>query len=154
MVDAMAQAPRTIATTMRRATMEHPGFAAHRRWQAHRVLRTSGVRSGGKALAVSVSAAVFVTTLTALMAPGTVRAVPLPTGLPISATTSIHLRSQRRTGTIPTELGLLTRLTYVDIAENWLTGPMPTELGLLTLVNSSFSLGSNLLSLAIPTQYR
>ena len=110
------------------------------------------MRSGGKALAVSVSAAVFVTTLTALMAPGTVRAVPLPTGLPISATTSIHLRSQRCTGTIPTELGLLTRLTYVDIAENWLTGPMPTELGLLTLVNSSFSLGSNLVSLAIPTE--
>jgi hypothetical protein len=41
------------------------------------------------------------------------------------------------TGTIPTELGLLTKLTLLDLSENQLTGTVPTSLASLPLLGKS-----------------
>jgi len=54
------------------------------------------------------------------------------------------------TGTIPTEVGLLTKLTNLGMVENRLTGT-PSELGALTRLDS-LSLYSNLLSGTIPAE--
>lgn len=43
----------------------------------------------------------------------------------------LYLRRNDLTGTIPTELGLLTKLKELQIASNQLTGELPTEFGLL-----------------------
>ena len=52
----------------------------------------------------------------------------LPTSLP-TATTVISYASYGYTGTIPTQWGMLTKLTSLDLYNNELTGPLPTELG-------------------------
>ena len=56
----------------------------------------------------------------------------LPTALPM-ATTSIYYGSAGKTGTIPTEFGLLSNMKGpVYLHNNKLTGTVPTELGLWT----------------------
>ena len=54
-------------------------------------------------------------------------------------------------GPIPTELGLLTKLTYIHISHNQLSGPIPTELGLLTELKV-MNLSYNKLTASIPTE--
>jgi hypothetical protein len=53
--------------------------------------------------------------------------------------------------TIPTEIGLLTALTNLDLGDNKLTGPLPTELGLLTKVLDLVA-GGQCLSGTVPTE--
>ncbi|CAB9512744.1 leucine Rich Repeat [Seminavis robusta] len=50
----------------------------------------------------------------------------------ISSTTSLRLRNQDITGTIPTAIGQLTALDEITLSFNALTGTLPTELGCLT----------------------
>mmetsp|Transcript_249 Transcript_249/g.427 ORF Transcript_249/g.427 Transcript_249/m.427 type:complete len:257 (+) Transcript_249:95-865(+) len=45
---------------------------------------------------------------------------------------SLALNGQQLTGTIPTELGMLSRLTWLDVDVNRLTGTVPSELGSAT----------------------
>ena len=46
----------------------------------------------------------------------------LPTTLPTTDTTVISYTERGYTGTIPTEFGLLTKVTFVDLTLNQLTG--------------------------------
>ena len=55
----------------------------------------------------------------------------------------------RLTGSIPTELGLLTKLYSLSFENNNHTGPIPSELGLLTKIGK-LHLGNNSLTGAIP----
>jgi len=87
----------------------------------------------------------------------------------------LRLTSNKLTGSIPTELGNLTALTFIDLSGNQLSGAIPTELGNLTALNNlvlsrnnltgsipaelgnltalrSLRLGRNQLSGAIPTE--
>ena len=56
------------------------------------------------------------------------------------------------TGTIPTELGNLTSLTFLDLSRNSLTGSIPSELGDLESL-TILDLGLNSLSGTIPTEF-
>ena len=56
------------------------------------------------------------------------------------------------TGTIPTELGNLTSLTFLDLSRNSLTGSIPSELGDLKSL-TILDLGLNSLSGTIPTKF-
>jgi hypothetical protein len=50
-------------------------------------------------------------------------------------------------GTIPTEIALLTSLTYIQMYRNQWYGTLPTELGLLTQLNFMYAvLSLNLLA--------
>ena len=53
----------------------------------------------------------------------------------------LTLYGNNLTGTIPSELGKLTKLRYLSLALNPLTGPIPSEIGLLTAL-SKFVLSS------------
>lgn len=55
------------------------------------------------------------------------------------------------TGTIPTEIGLWTQLTLLNLRSNQLTGMIPSEIGLLTLM-TKLNLSSNQLSGSLPTK--
>ncbi|CAB9529449.1 LRR receptor-like serine threonine-protein kinase [Seminavis robusta] len=55
------------------------------------------------------------------------------------------------TGTLPTELGLMTNLTDVSVLANAVTGTIPTELGRLTLL-TSLHLASNSLEGTLPSE--
>ena len=72
----------------------------------------------------------------------------LPTSLPTETT---DVQEYDRQGTIPTEYGLLTKITTMTVS-GALTGSVPTELGNLAKMSSNFGLHSNLLSSAIPTE--
>ena len=76
----------------------------------------------------------------------------LPTTLPTTKTTAIRYDQGGYTGTIPTEFGLLTKVTELSLTENDLSGAIPTQLGYCNQMNSCFDLGWNSLSSAIPTQ--
>ena len=68
----------------------------------------------------------------------------LPASLPASDTTSLAYSDQDYSSTIPTELGLLTKLTNWELHTNQLTGSVPSQLGSLTgLVN--FNMGTSIL---------
>ena len=67
--------------------------------------------------------------------------MPSPTSSPVTifdrdygpeTTTSVTLRNQLLTGTLPSELGLLSKLTELDLSTNILRGTLISELGLLT----------------------
>ena len=72
-------------------------------------------------------------------------------GAKISSLKASDISPSRLTGTIPTEIGSLTKLTSLDLGLNNLTGTIPTELALLT--NLTFlSFYSNLLRGSIPLE--
>ena len=75
----------------------------------------------------------------------------LPTMLP-SDTSAIDYSGLSLTGTIPTQLGLYTLATTMDLGENTLTGTIPSELGNLVKMESGFVCYSNQLSGAVPTE--
>ena len=50
----------------------------------------------------------------------------------IEYTTELDLRGRGLTGSIPSEIGNLTNLTYLDLGNNQLTGEIPTEISNLT----------------------
>ena len=54
-------------------------------------------------------------------------------------------------GTLPTEIGWLTGLTYVDLSYNALSKTLPTEVGMLTGL-TSIDLGKNSFTGTIPSQ--
>lgn len=45
--------------------------------------------------------------------------------------TSLNLRANNLTGTLPTEIGDLVNTTFIDLSHNWLRGTIPTEMGLI-----------------------
>jgi Leucine-rich repeat (LRR) protein len=65
----------------------------------------------------------------------------------------INLGNNRLTGTIPTELGNLSKLTYLNLSYNSLTGPIPTELGNLSELRYLF-LDDNQLCGEIPIELK
>ena len=65
--------------------------------------------------------------------------------------TSLDLRGNNLTGTIPEELDNLSNLTYLRLADNALSGPIPVELSNLTNLNY-LNLGDNALSGEIPKE--
>ena len=44
----------------------------------------------------------------------------------------LYLNGNQLTGSIPTELGTMALMAYLQLYDNQLTGPIPTELGLLS----------------------
>eukprot|EP00238_Polyblepharides_amylifera_P002552 CAMPEP_0196572258 /NCGR_PEP_ID=MMETSP1081-20130531/2337_1 /TAXON_ID=36882 /ORGANISM="Pyramimonas amylifera, Strain CCMP720" /LENGTH=231 /DNA_ID=CAMNT_0041889517 /DNA_START=150 /DNA_END=845 /DNA_ORIENTATION=+ len=64
---------------------------------------------------------------------------------------SLAMSNQQITGTVPTELGLFTNLTKLDLFGNLLVGTLPTELGKLNLV-TDFWLDANNLTGTLPTE--
>ena len=83
--------------------------------------------------------------------PTMVMAAPLPTTLPVTDTTSIEYDGLGYTGTIPTELGLLTKLTFLSLSVNSLSGTIPTQLMNLDKIVSLGIRGSSLTG-SIPTE--
>jgi len=65
--------------------------------------------------------------------------------------TRLYLDYDELTGPLPSELGLLTHLTYLNLYENQLNGPIPTEIGKLTELKAML-LAGNLLTGEIPSQ--
>lgn len=82
---------------------------------------------------------------------GTTRTIPSQLGL-LTALTSLNLLNNYLTGTIPTELFSLPKLQHCFLDNNYLTGTIPTQIGagMLALHNPYFH--SNLLSGTIPSQ--
>ena len=54
-------------------------------------------------------------------------ATTLPTMLPTTGTTVVSHGQGGYTGTIPTEFGLLTKVTELDLNLNYLSGTIPTH---------------------------
>mmetsp|Transcript_11519 Transcript_11519/g.30989 ORF Transcript_11519/g.30989 Transcript_11519/m.30989 type:complete len:867 (-) Transcript_11519:163-2763(-) len=69
-----------------------------------------------------------------------------------STTTRIDSDNFGYSGPLPTEIGLLTALTFLDLQDNWFTGPIPTELGLATRLKEAMTVYNNELSGTVPTQ--
>ena len=69
-----------------------------------------------------------------------------------TSTTIISHYSQKLSGTVPTEIGLLTDVTTVWLHKNDFTGCLPTELGNLVKAWSWFRFNSNYLSSSLPSQ--
>jgi hypothetical protein len=65
--------------------------------------------------------------------------------------TSLDLCCNGLTGTIPSEVSLLTKLTYLDLCCNSLTGTIPSQLGLLTKLTDLSLWGNNLIGM-IPSE--
>jgi len=63
----------------------------------------------------------------------------------------LDLYNNELTGSIPTEIGLLTMLQILDLYINELTGSIPTEIGLLTMLDELY-LDGNQLTGSIPTE--
>eukprot|EP00241_Pyramimonas_parkeae_P010838 CAMPEP_0114229812 /NCGR_PEP_ID=MMETSP0058-20121206/3118_1 /TAXON_ID=36894 /ORGANISM="Pyramimonas parkeae, CCMP726" /LENGTH=249 /DNA_ID=CAMNT_0001340935 /DNA_START=164 /DNA_END=916 /DNA_ORIENTATION=- len=94
-----------------------------------------------------------------VLAPARVFAVPLenhPVFLECleqadGSCTKLELWDEDLSGTLPSKLGLLTRLGYISMGFNSLTGTVPTELGLLTGLYS-MSLAYNALRGTLPSE--
>ena len=68
-----------------------------------------------------------------------------------SRVTKLYLNNNKLSGTMPTELGNLTKLVWFYLNTNNLNGTIPTELGTLTKVQN-FALNNNQLSGTIPAE--
>ena len=64
---------------------------------------------------------------------------------------SLELTENSLSGTIPTEIGLLTKLWMLNLQRNMLSGTIPTEIGKLTRVSSVY-LERNSLAGTLPTE--
>jgi Leucine-rich repeat (LRR) protein len=69
----------------------------------------------------------------------------------LTALTFLELSKNQLTGSIPTELGLLTALDWLYLEDNQLSGTIPTELGMLTTM-AGLDLESNQLTGFIPSE--
>ena len=69
----------------------------------------------------------------------------------IISTRELYLNSNRLRGIIPTEIGNLGSLTYLELSDNGLSGAIPTEIGNLTKLTYLY-LATNRLSGIIPTE--
>lgn len=84
----------------------------------------------------------------------------LPVTLPTTTTeVNYHDNGYTYTGTIPTEFGVLTAVTQLNLASNQLSGSIPTELGAMTavvsgggLLDTAHFLSMNDFTSAIPTE--
>lgn len=65
---------------------------------------------------------------------------------------SLRLPNNKLVSTLPTEIGLLTGLTFLSLQMNRLEGPLPSELGLLTSLVDGLHLYGNRFSGKIPTE--
>jgi len=81
---------------------------------------------------------------------GSTGSIPSEFGF-LTELTYLTLTCERTTGTIPSELGLMTSLSYLDFYHNQLFGAIPSELGLLSSL-SHLSVGLNQLTKAVPTE--
>ena len=61
----------------------------------------------------------------------------------------LRLDDNALTGPIPTQVGQLTSLEWLDLDDNALSGPIPTEVGQLTSLNGLY-LNDNALTGSIP----
>ena len=62
-----------------------------------------------------------------------------------------HITLAGLTGTLPTELALLTNVYYMDFDKNFLNGTIPTEIGLLSDLREIWFFGNGLTG-TIPTE--
>ena len=62
----------------------------------------------------------------------------------LSQLMTLVVTESRLSGTLPTELGLLTKLTDLKVAHTYLTGTIPSELGQLTLLDHGWFHGTQL----------
>jgi Leucine-rich repeat (LRR) protein len=85
-----------------------------------------------------------------LQSNGLTGTIPTELGL-LTGLMNLELPFNELTGTIPTELGLLTALTFLDLEVNALTGIIPSELGML-IPSTCIWLRSNDLSGNIPEE--
>jgi len=65
--------------------------------------------------------------------------------------TSLYFQNNQLSGSIPTQLGNLTKLTFLDLYYNHLTGSIPTQLGNLTKLTTLY-LPGNQLTGSIPSE--
>ncbi|KAK3246937.1 hypothetical protein CYMTET_43550 [Cymbomonas tetramitiformis] len=65
--------------------------------------------------------------------------------------TYLYIQDMRITGTVPTQMGALTQLIFLNFAENSLTGTVPTQMGALTQL-TYLRLDYNSLTGTVPTQ--
>ena len=56
----------------------------------------------------------------------------------VEDTDSLNLSYNELTGSIPSEIGNLTNLTYLNLEDNQLTGSIPPEIGNLTKLDEGF----------------
>eukprot|EP00908_Phaeocystis_cordata_P017113 Transcript_28447.p1 GENE.Transcript_28447~~Transcript_28447.p1 ORF type:complete len:429 (+),score=60.99 Transcript_28447:150-1436(+) len=66
--------------------------------------------------------------------------------------TTLYLYTNDLSGTVPTELALLPQLNYLSLWSNDLSGTVPTEVGLMTKLDR-LSLSSNSLSGSLPSEF-
>ena len=77
--------------------------------------------------------------------------IPSELGLLHASLANLYLFNNLLTGTIPTELGLLTFVNDLELFNNSLTGSIPSELGRLSILNFLF-LSNNRLSGTLPSE--
>jgi Leucine-rich repeat (LRR) protein len=69
----------------------------------------------------------------------------------VEDTDTLVLEDNQLTGSIPSEIGNLTNLTYLNLSNNQLSGSIPSEIGNLTNL-TTLGLGSNQLTGSIPPE--
>jgi hypothetical protein len=64
----------------------------------------------------------------------------------------VGLKANMLVGTLPSQLGLITSLSTLQLGTNRLSGRIPSQLGILSSILSNFDLSSNLLTSTIPSE--